>query len=573
MDSCLVLSRLRSPAAHRRQKSCATIPRNELQERLSFPSFDGKSSAAPKLSNVTSGKEVMGRPTSRSWFQSLCNLLEDAVDHHFCRGNLPKSVDPEQLLVGIFAPVEELPPTTCPVVEGTVPECLRGGAYVRNGPNPRQPPAGSHHVFDGDGMLHSLLFQSDGSGAVLCSRYSRTTAPSISKIFALRGVEGAARFVITFLRILSGQIDIIEGMSTASTSVSFFWDKIFVHGEFDQPFTVHLSPETGELSSERNDIGRRLPKGSSVHYKHDQLTGELFAISYGLVPPFLTLHCYDERRNAKLRVPVWSVPRPYVFHDFAVTKNYSVIPEIQVVIDPLGMLFNNGHFIKFDPKKSARVGVIPRDATSGSEMRWFDVPGFYPLHVCNAWEERDDGEVVVLVGSCAANMEHLAERIELVHPLLEMVRIDLKEATVVRTVLSAMGLGFTAVNPTYTGKKTRYLYSGVFNQTPKISGVAKLDLELAEKRVDCIVATRDFGAEVFGGEPIWVPRGEGDHLDEDDGFLLTFVHDERRDKSKFIVMETKSPDLEVVVEVELPRRVPFGFHGAFVSQDELRRQK
>ena len=51
--------------------------------------------------------------------------------------------------------------------------------------------------------------------------------------------------------------------------------------------------------------------------------------------------------------------------------------------------------------------VIPRVAASGSEMRWFDMPGFYLLHVCNAWEERDDGEVVVLVGSCSANMEHL----------------------------------------------------------------------------------------------------------------------------------------------------------------------
>ena len=375
------------------------------------------------------------------------------------------------------------------------------------------------------------------------------------------------------MRILSGQKDRIEGMTSASTSVSFFWDKIFVHGEIDQPFTVHLSPETGELSAERNDIGRRLPKRSSVHYKHDPFTGELFAMSYGLVPPFLTLHCYDEHRNAKLIVLVWSVPRPYVFHDFAITKNYSVIPEIQMVVDPLGMLFNNGHFIRFDPKKSARVGVIPREAASGSEMRWFDVPGFYPLHVCNAWEDRDDNGEVVLVGSCFANMEHISERVELVHGFLEMVRIDLKGGTVVRTILSAMGLGFAAVNPMYSGKKARYVYSGVSNQPPKISGVAKLDLELAEKRVDCVVATRMFGAEVFGGEPVFVPRGEGDHWDEDDGFLLTFVHDVRGDKSKFIVMETKSPNLEVVAEVELPRRVPFGFHGVFVSQDELRCQK
>ena len=35
------------------------------------------------------------------------------------------------------------------------------------------------------------------------------------------------------------------------------------------------------------------------------------------------------------------------------------------------------------------------------------MPGFYLLHVCNAWEERDDGEVVVLVGSYSANMEHV----------------------------------------------------------------------------------------------------------------------------------------------------------------------
>ena len=154
MHSCLVLSRLPSAAAHRRRKSCRTIPRNELQQIPSFPSVDRKSSAAPKLSSVTSGKETMGRRTSLSWFQSLCDLVEDAVDNHFCRGSLPKSIDPEQLLVGIFAPVEELPATTCPVVKGTMPECLQGGAYVRNGPNPRQRPSDLHHLFDGDGMLH-----------------------------------------------------------------------------------------------------------------------------------------------------------------------------------------------------------------------------------------------------------------------------------------------------------------------------------------------------------------------------------------------------------------------------------
>lgn len=84
---------------------------------------------------------------------------------------LRPSLDPKQVLSGNFAPVDELPPTPCEVVEGALPSCL-DGAYIRNGPNPQFVPCGPYHLFDGDGMLH-LIRISPGK-ATLCSRYVKT---------------------------------------------------------------------------------------------------------------------------------------------------------------------------------------------------------------------------------------------------------------------------------------------------------------------------------------------------------------------------------------------------------------
>jgi 9-cis-epoxycarotenoid dioxygenase len=57
--------------------------------------------------------------------------------------------------------------------------------------------------------------------------------------------------------------------------------------------------------------------------------------------------------------------------------------------------------------------------------------------------------------------------------------------------------------------------------------------------------------------------------DEDDGFVVSYVHDENSGQSNFTVMDAKSPNLDIVAKVKLPRRVPYGFHSLFVSQDSL----
>ena len=57
--------------------------------------------------------------------------------------------------------------------------------------------------------------------------------------------------------------------------------------------------------------------------------------------------------------------------------------------------------------------------------------------------------------------------------------------------------------------------------------------------------------------------------EEDDGYLVTYLHDDKTQESKFIVMDAKSPNLDIIAAVKLPQRIPTGFHGLFLSESDL----
>ena len=74
--------------------------------------------------------------------------------------------DPEfnPYLHGLYAPTyDELTIPDLEVLAGEIPADL-DGVYVRNGPNPRQPPSGRYHWFDGDGMVHAVHFADGRAG-------------------------------------------------------------------------------------------------------------------------------------------------------------------------------------------------------------------------------------------------------------------------------------------------------------------------------------------------------------------------------------------------------------------------
>ncbi|KAM3322582.1 hypothetical protein P3S67_003733 [Capsicum chacoense] len=225
-------------------------------------------------------------------------------------------------------------------------------------------------------------------------------------------------------------------------------------------------------------------------------------------------------------------------------------------------------------RKIPRLGVIPRYAKDESEMRWFDVPGFNNLHAINAWDE-DGGDTIVLIAPNILCVEHTLERMHMIHGCVEKVKIDLKTGIVSRHPISSRNLDFGVINPAYVGKKNKYIYAAIGDRPPKLKGIAKLDISIAEvDRRDCIVACRLFGEGCFGGEPFFVAKNpDYPTADEDDGYVMSYVHNEKTGESKFLVMDAKSPNLDIVAAVKLPRRVPCGFHGLFVKENDLTKMK
>ncbi|GKV27489.1 hypothetical protein SLEP1_g36659 [Rubroshorea leprosula] len=202
--------------------------------------------------------------------------------------------------------------------------------------------------------------------------------------------------------------------------------------------------------------------------------------------------------------------------------------------------------------------------------------------LANAWEEGDE---VVLI-TC-----------RLTHPDLDMIsgadkgklgtftnelyemRFNMKSGFASQKKLSESAVDFPRVNECYTGRKQRYVYGTILDEIAKVTGVVKFDLhaepEPGKAKIEVggnVKGLFDLGAGRFGSEAIFVPREPGTTSEEDDGYLIFFVHDENTGKSSVCVLDAKTMSRDPVAVVDLPHRVPYGFHAFFVTEEQLREQ-
>ena len=82
-------------------------------------------------------------------------------------------------------------------------------------------------------------------------------------------------------------------------------------------------------------------------------------------------------------------------------------------------------------------------------------------------------------------------------------------------------------------RRTRYVYGTLLEGVVKVTGIIKFDLhaepETEKTKLEVggnVQGIYDLGPGRFGSEGIFVPRVPGITSEEDDGFLIFFVHDE-----------------------------------------------
>ncbi|CAL9116911.1 unnamed protein product [Musa acuminata var. zebrina] len=494
---------------------------------------------------------------------------------------------PLQYLAGNFAPVrDETPPFPDLPVRGTLPGCLNG-EFVRVGSNPKFVPVAGCHWFDGDGMIHGMRIK-DGK-ATYVSRYVKTSrlkqeeyfgGAKFMKLGDLKGLFGLFMVQMQLLRAKLKILDVSYGIGTANTALVYHNGKLLALSEDDKPYVVRVL-EDGDLQTlGMLDYDKRLAHSVTAHPKVDPVTDEMFTFGYSHLPPYVTYRVITKDGVMLDPVPI-TIPDPVMMHDFAITENYAIFMDLPLYFRPNEMVKGKLIF-SFDASKKSRFGVLPRYAKDDLRIRWFELPNCYIFHNANAWEEGD--EVVLIAGRLenpdldqinGAVKDHVEN---FINELYEM-RFNMKTGAASQKQLSVSAVDFPRINESYTGRKQRYVYCTILNSIAKVEGIIKFDLqaepETGKKKVQVggnVKGIFDLGPGRYGSEAVFVPHKPGFSSEEDDGYLIFFVHDENTGKSEVNVIDAKTMSADPVAVVELPTRVPYGFHAFFVTEEQLQRQ-
>ncbi|KAI3803629.1 hypothetical protein L1987_31786 [Smallanthus sonchifolius] len=522
-------------------------------------------------------QQPLSIPKSWNLFQKVSSMALDAIENSLIerekKHSLPKTVDPSFQIAGNFSPVPEHPVQHCLQVVGKIPDEI-DGVYLRNGANPMFEPTSGHHLFDGDGMIYAVKFN-NGEASYAC-RFTETQRlvqeraigkPVFPKaIGELHGHSGIAKLVLFYARGLCGLVDHSQGIGVANAGLVYFNNRLLAMSEDDLPYEVRVTP-TGDLKTVgRFNFNNQLKSTMIAHPKLDPDTGELFALSYDVIQkPYLKYFRFKPDGSKSKDVAV-NLTGPTMVHDFAITENFVVVPDHQVVFK-MSEMITGGSPVVYDKEKVSRFGVLDKYAGDDSGIKWVDVPDCFCFHLWNAWEEPESDEVVV-IGSCMTPADSIFnESHEELKSVLSEIRLDLKTGKSTRRAIVSpendVNLEAGMVNKNLLGRKSKYAYLAIADPWPKVSGFAKVDLSTGE------IKKFMYGDEKYGGEPLFLP-GDCNSGREDEGHILTFVHDEKTSSSELQIVNAVTLRLEATVK--LPSRVPYGFHGTFISAKSLATQ-
>jgi len=504
-----------------------------------------------------------------------------------------KSYKSNAYLLGNCAPVHTEIFQEALEVEGTIPPEL-SGVFARVGPNPQHMPTGGYHWFDGDGMVHACRIK---NGTVsFCNRYVQTSRfkqekalgwPAFMKIGDMTGVSGL--FLILF-KVLKKKLRVIseaDGSQNANTQlVCDSLGRLLALNEGDLPYQLRFVCEglletVGRIKFER-DVGAKF----TAHPKTDSATGHLHFFGYSVdKPPFCTYSVMDNNGEIIKTMPV-NLPHPVMMHDFAMTENHVIFIVCPLVFDPKVMIAEGTLPFKFMPEKGTQIAVLRKDAPEKAEPMWFSLPAFMLFHVANSWEE--GGCVHLYAPHLASFNLSLDQNLELEKPLMHHTVLNMKSGEASTKCVTNTAGDFPQVSSGLMGKKCRYAYLACMGKghsyPPMFRGVAKMDMSVpeGEKTTELNVGQIDFGSDKAGGEVIFVPRIGGAHQEgsnlgelrtkEDDGFLLTFVHDEANNKSEMNIYDARTMSSTPLASVKMPQRVPYGFHSAFINEKQFKAQ-
>ena len=375
----------------------------------------------------------------------------------------------------------------------------------------------------------------------------------------------------------------------ANTAIGIIPDgRLWALHEASYPFEFRLTEQGGISSVGYETAAGKLTCAVSAHPKVDMSTQETFFHSYdpsgGPSGTQFLLYGHFDAAGALRTLINLEVRSSSFSHDMLLSENFAIILDSSVRFDPAGIL--DGSMFSFDAAHRTRLAVIPRNASSIRDVRWFETPRslawVHPLH---AWEE-DGGRTLVLWAPLGFEAPRTGGILDGCCDLWYMgeIRLNLRSTTPLSTDVEIRLIDekaqhhgeFSRIRDDLVGRGfARYGYTALANSTTRkdfdFVGFTKWDM--LEKAV---------AAELLlppgwtGGEPVFIPSAASAQAGlspppSDDGYLANFMYGPDPHSTDFVLYDAKTFSAEPVARLRVPRRVPVGFHGSWLSREALAR--
>jgi carotenoid cleavage dioxygenase len=261
------------------------------------------------------------------------------------------------------------------------------------------------------------------------------------------------------------------------------------------------------------------------------------------------------------------LPGPRLPHDMAITQNWSILMDLPLYPDPAASAAGR-HRLVFDRDLPSRFALIPRHGDA-SEVRWFEANPCYIYHSINAWEE----DAAVVMDVCRVKQPkplpaHASPLSRMLSYLrldahVHRFRFDLVSGQTSEQVLDDDNMEFPSIRLDRQGRSTRYAYNMHISPeaTLLFDGLTKYDTVAQQAE------TYWFGEGCWGSEAPFAPRPGSSA--EDDGYLISYVCDERTQSSEVHIVDASAISEGPVCRLDIPFRVPLGFHATWIDGSRL----
>lgn len=434
-------------------------------------------------------------------------------------------------LRGNYAPVFDEVSSDNLEVRGSIPPELNG-RYLRNGANPIT--GESAHWFLGDGMVHGVRLR-EGQAEWYRNRWVQTPF-----------YDNPTKPVIDL-----ENLDFSSKNSKANTHVVHHAGRILCLEEGHLPWEISEDLETIGPHS----FGGRLDGPFTAHPKICPTTGEMLAFGYGFLPPKYLTFLRVSSTGELVQQKNIEIPAPVMMHDFNITASRVVFMDLPVVFD-FDVAAAGGMPFSFQRDNGARLGVMER-GDSDADVQWLDIDPCYVFHPVNSYD--NDGRVIIDVARYPTMWETGSTEFDTQANLWRW-EIDTVAGRVTETQLDDRPIEFGRVADNRVGLKNRFGYAvGSIRDAadPEAGTLVKYDFDTGDSFAWDLGKGRDPGEFVFVSRP--------GSSDEDDGWLLGYVYDRFENRSSLLILDAAQPASEPLAEILLPQRVPFGFHGSWIS--------